>query len=571
MEVGCSQTKVYGINVNDNWHPPAGASPTIPPRQLNPVKATRVPARIVITDPSDGSSFTYNLPNGVPNDGSVEAVSTFDMWSAMWPHKTYNLRLDIQGDANFHDSLTYNNNGKWDADYYPITTGLATGSIGDCLDAYCGQGSSPDVEPGQRTNLSYGVNVVNRTSRTYSSNDGNGYHFTVNSDGGVTSISGASANPDIFPGDPTVVNVSFSARVDWTGGFWVTMYFQGSPISLSRLSNPCPPANVTPATKGYFEVRGADLSTGGGFGSPVDGSCSATAPGYISPANGYASGSGSYDYAGGIRAYGNWSDNSGSKAQYGAYSLGLDIGSISGPIGLFSQNGQLAANVGVPVGNVGGYMDPRGTSAAHCVHDFFTKERIDPNPPSSSGTLSTDISGCSSRCEYLSSTGMTITGGTIPAGKQVTLYVDGNVTIKGNITLAKQFDPTDQKNVPYFALIVRGNITLTNSVTQLDGLYVAQPKAGSGGEFLTCLEQLLCTNQLVVNGAVIAQQVSLTRAHGTSASLEADRNGLCDPYGPANCPPAEVFNYVPSMIIGLPEFSQGHNDVESLFSLPPVF
>jgi len=136
------------------------------------------------------------------------------------------------------------------------------------------------------------------------------------------------------------------------------------------------------------------------------------------------------------------------------------------------------------------------------------------------------------------------------------------VTITGNINYAKVFDPNNQSSIPYFTLIARGNITVAGNVTNLDGLYVAQPNGGSSGIFSTC--DSFCTSQLVVNGAVIAQHAELLRAHGTLDQPSPDVNGV----GPN---PAEIFNYVPSMVIGSPMLNSQFGTLEGIFNLPPVF
>jgi hypothetical protein len=153
------------------------------------------------------------------------------------------------------------------------------------------------------------------------------------------------------------------------------------------------------------------------------------------------------------------------------------------------------------------------------------------------------------------------------AGYQITIYSDHDVTISGNLAY-NSFDATQQNNVPYFALIVRGNITVASSVTRLDGLYVAQPQpptppstAWAGGTFATCQASTICNTQLVVNGAVIAQEIDLLRNHGTLSGGDPQITGN----------PAEVFNFTPSMIIGLPAFGATSITPEGVFSLPPVF
>jgi hypothetical protein len=112
---------------------------------------------------------------------------------------------------------------------------------------------------------------------------------------------------------------------------------------------------------------------------------------------------------------------------------------------------------------------------------------------------------------------------------------------------------------------------MNDNVKLLNGLYVAQPGNGLNGTFSTCVETDFCASQLVVRGVVIAQQFALNRAHGTLGPLDDDANGLCSPFPASDCPPAEVFIYEPSMLVGQPVFSQNPTGIEGMFELPPVF
>jgi hypothetical protein len=77
----------------------------------------------------------------------------------------------------------------------------------------------------------------------------------------------------------------------------------------------------------------------------------------------------------------------------------------------------------------------------------------------------------------------------------------------------------------------------------------------------------------VVNGAIIAQQVDLLRTAGSMGPCEA-ASPTCSLIGNG---PAEVINYVPSMVIGMPNLLQDNagaiipTGVEGIFNLPPVF
>jgi len=168
----------------------------------------------------------------------------------------------------------------------------------------------------------------------------------------------------------------------------------------------------------------------------------------------------------------------------------------------------------------------------------------------------------------------------VPNGTNRTFYINGDLYINKNITYQGGY--TDA-NIPRLAVVVIGNIFIDPSVTQLDGLYIAQPDmttattATSTGELWTChdssnsvaLNSLLhymflnCrTNPAITfNGSVVAAQVQLTRISG-------------DVLGP----PAETFNYTPEAAIGGSFTGPGSGaggppsgTIDSLISLPPVF
>jgi hypothetical protein len=221
-----------------------------------------------------------------------------------------------------------------------------------------------------------------------------------------------------------------------------------------------------------------------------------------------------------------------------------------------------------------GYLNSTGSNPYHCAPDFYTKTKTSPSPPPIS-SLALAISQClpdaagRHRCQYTWNGGSDLTGGTFLSHYQITIYVPtgSDITIDSNITYQEPFNPNDAADVPYFALITQGgDINLKNAVTQLDGLYVAQPtidNAGNvaGGSFATCDPGSQCNNQLVVNGAVIAQQVKPLRAHG------AIEGGVPNSIGNA---PAEIFNFVPSMVLGIPAFDT-KDPTQGLYSIAPVF
>lgn len=169
--------------------------------------------------------------------------------------------------------------------------------------------------------------------------------------------------------------------------------------------------------------------------------------------------------------------------------------------------------------------------------------------------------------------------------KKHTMYVDGNVYISGNIAYRAQ-DWTTIAEIPNFTLVVRGNIYISNQVSQLDGLYIAQPREGvaNSGRIYTCANSgagivapgAMFTDcgasgpdkrQLVVNGAFIAQKVVLNR---TGYSLRDST--YQEPH--TNTRAAEVFNYTPELYLSPPIFwsnsSPTSGNYESISTLAPI-
>lgn len=172
----------------------------------------------------------------------------------------------------------------------------------------------------------------------------------------------------------------------------------------------------------------------------------------------------------------------------------------------------------------------------------------------------------------------TIGAATVANGTQNVQYVqNGDVYINGNIVYANSGGGWTATQIPYFRLVVvGGNIYIGSNVTQLDGLYVAEPSAGGiGGHIYTCATALgvpadptiagffsTCNKQLVINGAFIASQVQFLRTFGSvgqaknTDSISSNHSG-------------EVFNYTPELWV--PRAGNAPNDsYTAITGLPPV-
>ena len=301
---------------------------------------------------------------------------------------------------------------------------------------------------------------------------------------------------------------------------------------------------VQVAAKPFVSVRGGDVSAGGGVETLAN--CSTTNSGAAiigwnrGAANGYQ----------------------GAGVQFAAYALGtiLDVATSQGngagaaatPIGLSFANTTTTPAAGRFGGSFG---------SVPCVSDHYGTL-----PAAHSTINSTSVSAALASGVHFRSGDLTLTSGAIDPGRKISVYVNGDVYINGNVTYANS-GTWSSKNVPLFRLVVSGDIYIAPGVSQLDGLYVAQSQNGTtGGVIHTCATGLRapvdltslagsCGTQLVVNGSFTARQVRLLRTYDSLRSGNA----------------AEIFNYSPALWIAQPaDISTGVEWYDSITSLPPV-
>lgn len=158
----------------------------------------------------------------------------------------------------------------------------------------------------------------------------------------------------------------------------------------------------------------------------------------------------------------------------------------------------------------------------------------------------------------------------------VTIYATGNVYINHNVIYSGSGSWSSPSQIPKLVLVVvGGNIYIDSNVTQLDGLYVAEPDGVTGGVIYTCASGLgvpvsptsagfyaRCNRQLVINGAFVAKQVQFGR---TAGSLGQATTGDTVTSNHA----AEVFNYSPEL--WLPRGGSNPNSgYTAITALPPT-
>jgi hypothetical protein len=335
----------------------------------------------------------------------------------------------------------------------------------------------------------------------------------------------------------------------------------------------------------YTHFLGSDVSAGAGFGD----SCPVTS-GSI---NTYTTATGTLPR--------------GSGSQFGAMAQGTIEGMSSatlrdaaptGSLGLSFANAGANQNGGLPAANLGGNM---GLNSGYCVPDYFSKKPAKMTTPDPAASASIGGAGGT---QYYKPTGGTLTigGGSVPVGVKQAIFVEGNVYINGNISFdgAASGWPT-LASVPSLYIVVKnGNISIDPSVTQLDGVFVAQPNGNDKGIINTCATasfqfrayQLFdsCKNQLVVNGAFVANKVFLNRSFGSlrfSTNRESTLYGDIHPCGnpaggdiPLTGPlvsrdcAAEVFNFSPEFYLAQPAITPSTGPTtgkyDNVTSLSPV-
>ncbi len=319
-------------------------------------------------------------------------------------------------------------------------------------------------------------------------------------------------------GITTVATAATSKATTGTYAVNWQMWQNGAPMTVAGGgAAPICPGTVTVAQKPYFRVYNGDANV---YAAIDD--CAATPQGTI-------------------RAF-----NKGGGGQYagsGAQVAAIAAGAINGFISAAVNPGSLTTPTLLTFANTNG--DPYGGTFGDqvtCVSDYW------------SGVTAS------------SPTSYTEGGINMSAGQDKVVYVNGDAYITGSVTFATSGFTAD--TVPSYWLIATGNIYISNTVSQLDGVYAAK------GAIYTCASAASipdavwaatnCGTQLRVNGAFIANQVKLLRTAGTLNTATANEPG-------SSTKPAEVFTFTPEVWLHTPAGSNpGASQYDAYKSLPPV-
>lgn len=342
-----------------------------------------------------------------------------------------------------------------------------------------------------------------------------------------------------------------SGTVDFNGNQYP------NPGTGTQTARDCDPVVNRP----YVRVYGNDVATGGAFGS---GTCTG---------------------GGGINMWARGA-NVGSGGQLSVLSLG--------PITEFSSamlrsaapappNGLTFANTVNPPGQFGG---------SHCISDFFAPAQ---SASFDNSNVAINLANVPDGTVIYRQPagGIVRINGTVDRGKQVKIYVRGNVHINGNITYFNPNTWNSTADIASLHLIVQGNIYIGSNVTQIDGLYVAQPANASTGIIYTCVNPFsaapfaatdlfaFCANQLTINGSLAARHIKWLRTysslrHSVAGEHPQGANHPCGGGSPSSRPvcAAEIVNFMPEVYLAIPASpnnapaSLGNYDY--ITSLPPT-
>jgi hypothetical protein len=471
------------------------------------------------------------------------------------------------------------------SDYYTMTwTVVSSGGSTTCTDRI-----TINVNPPTCTVTSFSIGTLDTINPQVTVNNPNyvgmsitGLSYSINN-GPSGPYNGTSPSANIVAGNPTTPGTRLftgsTSTITAPGQYDInwTVNWSVSPRTGTVSTGTCIEVDGGLASeKPYTRFYGNDLVAGGGFGT----SCSVTTAAE-------ALGFGVYNNA--TQDQSTYIGSGSELAIFAAQAInGILSGSQKsrdlGEISFANNNGTypIAANTL----QFGG-----GFGSNSCANDYFANA-------TSLALPNTDLSTVGSNRYIVSGTpGNPVdltTGAGLVNGQRIVVYVNGDVRINGGrFGYAAESWPS-VSDVPSLYVIASGNIFISNEVTNIDGVLIAQPTVADPtltGQIYTCsvgngvgkdltdltvnqkkryLYDECRANRLVVNGALVGDKIHLLRTLGTV------RNGVSyqDYAGAIGASVAEVFRFSPELYLtsggGLPPTST-ILPIDSIVSLPPSF
>lgn len=466
--------------------------------------------------------FTYNVNSGTTYNNIQIPVSD-----------TYPYGPPVTIELHAHDTGPLGSG----ADY--TVWSVNNGFLLPCAQVGCGITTSPTiVDPYMKFSakviINNGVNETPAGTLTISFSPSFGSTYTQ----AVPQTTGNSYTANFSALGPTKATGQYTATAKFTGG---------------GVTTTCT-TNVNVINLPYLNVYGGDVMTGAA--PAVGGACSIN-----NTAGAYSWNQNSPTYAGAGSEYAVQA-----LAQIEEFGSGMNPSSSNPPTDLsFANSGLPAKELNPPTQGLFGGFFGDSSGAWACGVDY-TKG------------LGSPISGAAATAQIAN----LAPAGTLPTqigdGQQIRIYATGNVYIARNIAYQNGSWPkVDQ--IPVFELVVTGgNIYIDSSVTQLDGIYVAEPSGATGGQIIDCATNAggiwkqvdptvnnfysTCNKKLTINGAFVAKQTLFGRTNGSLGQATAGDN-LSSNHD------AEVFNYTPE--IWLPRGATTPTDTyDAITALPPI-
>lgn len=427
------------------------------------------------------------------------------------------------------------------------TVASARQSLGPCNDGSCGSRVNVDVTAGTTETLNLEAIVNFWVSPQFITPTNPRFSVSITSPAGVVTTRNNVAYSVSGTGNVranAILRTSLSHTFVTAGLYQVKWSLSGSSDDTRIVNVTCDGAaggdggggTVTAGDKPYFEVKGGDIIAGISF--PNDGGAPDAVSSVIAS---WDSGSAPYDGAKG--------------------NLAVIAG---GTVTQFSSGADSSNPSRLTFANTTGSGYGGGFSELPSVPNYIDNALATVESPTCPG-LPIDLVHLSSGV-YHCAGNVTISGGVLDPGKNVTIIADGSVFISGNIT----YSYSGLTDIPRLNVYTRGDIVVAGGVSELHGVFVAQGKdkkfyscggsATDGYEYSSLSAHSgECANRLTVYGSVVAGELVLGR---TSGSWLRPAEG-----------PAETFVHSPETWLGRPITSgagAAQNEFDSYISLPPV-
>lgn len=253
--------------------------------------------------------------------------------------------------------------------------------------------------------------------------------------------------------------------------------------------------------------------------------------------------------------------NNGSTAEYAAFVRGIINFEVSAGHG-FGTNSRSGINqLSVERLAFANTEDEAGKFGSNeCMVDYY--ERLRSRAPAAINSPGTrTFSNISGKRTFHYKGNLTINASNIRKGASIIVIVNGDVNITGNIRYGGPGNQTydSAKDIPGFAVVVNGNITVQPTVETLDGAYVSKQVVTTCAGAPVRLSTRVCNRQLQLNGVLFTDKLQLPRTFGSDGNEARE--------------PAERFNFTTEMFFNnvLLDSNEGNIRTVNQRDLPPRY